>query len=135
MSDLLNTPSLPASSPSDATEGLQDKHTIYVLVRTDISLEQQAVQAAHAAAEAARDHYRPEHGIASIILLAVKDHADLHRARTKLHQRGIEHTLFHEPDFGMGDSALATRPLTSQERKLMRSWQLLRAKPHRALSA
>ena len=100
------------------------KHTIYVLVRTDISLAQQIVQAAHATAEAARSLYRSEHGIASLVLLAVLDKASLHQAQLQLQHKGIACELFHEPDFGMGDSALATQPVPDAMRKHFRSWPL-----------
>lgn len=103
------------------------KRTFYVLVRTDISLAQQLVQVAHAAAEAGRAFYRPEHGIASAIVLAVPGKAALLAAQAKLVARGVATELFHEPDFGIGDSALATEPLSDEQRKLLRSWPLWRA--------
>lgn len=100
------------------------KRTFYVLVRTDISLAQQMVQAVHAAAEAARDHYRPDHGIASAIVLQVPNQAALLQAQAQLHAKGIQTKLFFEPDFDMGDSALATEPVTDEQRKLLRRWPL-----------
>lgn len=100
------------------------KRTIYVLIRQDISIEQQLVQSAHAAAEAGRTFYSHDHGIASLIVLSVPDQAALHAARQRLLSHGIESELFFEPDFGMGHSALATRPLTNDERRHMRRWRL-----------
>lgn len=103
------------------------KHTFYVLVRKDIPLHHQVVQAVHAAAEAGRRHYREEHGIASAIVLAVEDLAGLHAARARLTGQGVSTELFFEPDFDIGDSALATEPLTDAQRKLLRGWPLWRA--------
>lgn len=100
------------------------KHTLYVLVRTDIPAAQQMVQAAHAAAETGRANYRSEHGIASLIVLAVPDKDALHRALRQLRGKGIACELFHEPDFGIGDSALATQPLPDAQRKHLRGWPL-----------
>ena len=111
----------------------QDKHTLYVLVRTDIPAAQQMVQAAHAAAEAARTFYRPEHGIASLIVLAVADKARLHQAQRQLQAKGIDCELFHEPDFGIGDSALATQPLRDEQRKHLRRWPLWAPSPAHAV--
>lgn len=108
------------------------KRTIYVFVRTDLPLEQQMVQAAHAAAEAGRLHYRAEHGVASLIVLAVPNKDALYRAATQLEALGIEHELFFEPDWKMGHSALGTRPLLDAERPLLRGyplWKLKLAQP------
>ena len=105
-----------------ATDGL--KRTIYVFVRTDLSLEQQIVQAAHAAVEASRRFYAPEHGVASLIVLAVSNLAALYKARNRLEDLELEHTVFFEPDWEMGHSALATRPVLDVERKIFKGWQL-----------
>lgn len=113
---LVSAPSALALEPA--------KRTFYVLVRKDISQAQQMVQAVHAAAEAARQHYRPEQGIASAIVLEVADQAALHRAREQLARKGIQTELFFEPDFGIGDSALATEPLPDEQRKHLRGWPL-----------
>lgn len=105
----------------------QDKPYVYVLVRTDISLEQQLVQASHAALEAGFRFAAPPQ-VASVIVLAVPSRDALLQASARLHQRGVDHELFFEPDFGMGHSALATRPLTAKkERHLMRKYPLYQA--------
>lgn len=109
----------------DAHDGR--KRTLYVFVRTDIELHHQLVQLGHAAAEAARKYYRPEHGVASLIALAVPDQRRLYAAQRELETLGLEHAMFFEPDFGIGDSALGTRPLLDEERKLLKRWPLWRA--------
>lgn len=109
--------------------GIRDtanKHFLYVLVRTDIPLSQQIVQAAHAAAEAGRYFYRIEHGIASLIVLAVPDVAVLHGARERLLEHNIEHKMFYEPDDAMGDSAIGTEPLCGTRCKVLRRYLLWR---------
>lgn len=110
----------PAASPA--------KRTIYVLVRADIPLAQQVVQAAHATAEAGRHFYRSpaEHGIASLIVLSVPDRAALLAAQVRLTAKGISSTLFFEPDFGIGESALGTEPLLDEQRKHLMGWPLWR---------
>ena len=108
------------------------KRTIYAFVRTDLSVEQQMVQAAHAAAEAGRRFYRPEHGIASLIILAVSNLQALYKAKTLLESRDIEHDMFFEPDWNMGHSAIGTRPLLDSERRLMKGYQLWKLKAPRA---
>ncbi len=106
------------------TSDTSDKHFLYVLVRTDISLAQQIVQAAHAAAEAGRRFYRPEHDVASLIVLAVTDVEALYRVRERLLGHQIEHEMFYEPDDRMGDSAIGTEPLCGERRRLLRRYPL-----------
>ena len=104
----------------------QNKPYVYVLVRTDISLEQQLVQASHAALEAGFRFTQPSQ-VASVIVLSVSSREELEAAAQRLTIKGIDHHLFFEPDFGMGHSALATRPLThKKERHLMRKYPLYR---------
>lgn len=96
----------------------------YVLIRKDISPEQQAVQAAHATLEAGFKFEAPAR-TSSLIMLEVKDRYELLMAAERLSRRGIEHIVFNEPDFEMGESALATKPLlTKRERNEMRKWPL-----------
>lgn len=102
------------------------KRTFYVLVRRDLSPAQQMVQAVHAAAESGRRFYRPEHGIASAIVLTVADLQGLADARGRLAGNGIKTDTFFEPDFGIGESALATAPLPDPMRKHLMSWPLWR---------
>lgn len=100
------------------------RYAIYVLVRTDIALPQQLVQAAHAAAEAGRAYYRAEHGIASAVLLAVPDRESLLLASARLAARDVAHQVFFEPDNGMGESALATGPLQGAARRALAGYPL-----------
>lgn len=103
------------------------KPYVYVLVREDISLEQKLVQVGHAVLEAGFRFQRPAQ-TASLIVLSVPDRGALEAAAVRLNAKGIDHYLFHEPDFGMGHSALATRPLSEKaERHLMRKYPLFRA--------
>ncbi len=109
------------------SEPSTDKSYVYVLIRTDIPLEQQLVQVGHAALEAGFRFNAPRE-VASLIVLAVPDRAALLEASARLNDKGIEHELFFEPDFEMGHSALATRPLFKKaERYLMRKYPLYRA--------
>ena len=100
------------------------KSTVYVLVRSDISLAQQVVQASHAAAEMGRRFYRPHHGIASLIVLTVPDKAALMAARRHLSLKAIAVELFFEPDFDIGESAMASEPVSDIQRRYFSSWPL-----------
>jgi hypothetical protein len=108
-------------------EALMHKPYVYVLIREDIPLEQKLVQASHAALEAGFRFEKPAQ-TASVILLTVPDRKALEAAAMRLQDYGIDHYLFHEPDFEMGHSALATRPiLLSKERHRMRKYPLFKA--------
>lgn len=97
---------------------------VYVLVRKDIPLHQQLVQAGHAAFEAGLRWHSPDDEVASLIVLEVPHRAALMRAAAKFAKRGIEHHVFFEPDFGIGESALATRPLAGEARRLLAGYPL-----------
>lgn len=101
------------------------KPYVYAFIRRDIPFAQQLVQVGHAALEVGREHYRGNE-IASFIVLEVPDRAALEAAARRLQEHGIDHHMFFEPDFGMGHSALATRPVSGNERKLFRHWPLWR---------
>ena len=118
-----------------------DKARIYVFVRTDITLAQQGVQAAHAAVEAGARFYEPaKHGVASLILLQLSDLRALGKAQDALAVAGIDFTTFHEPDQDqarapgtpMGLSALATRPMLAHEWEFFRRWRLWNGQKHAA---
>ncbi len=104
----------------------------YVLVRRDLSLPQQMVQACHAALEAGFAFTAPAE-TSSVIVCTVADKAELLAAAERLERYGIEAQLFFEPDFEMGYSALASRPLlTKKERYVMAKYPLFGKEPHDA---
>lgn len=113
----------PTTQASVGAQGA-DKHTIYVLVREDLLPSDQVVQACHASAEAGKHFYQASHGIATLVLLGVRDLRSLLKAKEKLVNYEIDSVLFHEPDFDMGFSALATRPVLDVERRHLKSWRL-----------
>jgi len=97
---------------------------VYVLIRMDIPLHQQLVQSAHAAFEAGLRWHSPDKEGTSIIILEVPDKKALLRASRRLGGKDIAHHVFFEPDFEMGESALATRPLVGEERRALSGYPL-----------
>ena len=104
----------PPSGPVPVGGGKQpfDRHTAlysYVIVRTDLSAQQQTVQAIHAAM-AATAHHGGLTDDTRLALLAARDQRQLYDIADALEREGIAFSLFEEPDHGIGASALATAP-------------------------
>lgn len=101
----------------------------YVLVREDLALEQQLVQACHAALEAGFAFDAPAR-TSSLIVCTVPDRNALQAAEQRLARYGIRTKMFFEPDWDMGHSALATEPLTERKQRFaMSTYPLFRAAP------
>lgn len=100
----------------------------YVFVRTDISFEQQLVQAAHAALEAGFAFNAP-HETSSIVMVAAKNQDELFRIAQRLEVNDIKFKMFHEPDFNMGESAIATEAICCPDkRRALKKYQLYKFK-------
>lgn len=103
------------------------KPYIYVLVREDIPLEQQLVQACHAASDAGAA-LNGDLRSSSLIVCTVPDRAALLAARQRLARYGIQTEMFFEPSWDMGHSALATQPITARKQRFaMNIYPLFRA--------
>lgn len=105
---------------------LFDHAYMYVLVRNDLSIPQQAVQSAHAAIESGRNYLKPGEEHPSVIICSVKNENKLMKCAEELKEQGIDFQLFREPDIGNAATALASRPLIGKERKAFSRFQLMR---------
>ena len=95
-----------------------------MLVRTDLPLEQQIVQAVHAAHESGR-HLAPQNeSIDSVVVCRVDSEQKLMRAHDRLERQGIRTVLFREPDIGNQATALATEPVNGSVRKSLSKYPL-----------
>ena len=114
---LLPPPALPAVSGKQPFDRAAARYC-HVLVRQDLPLAQQAVQAIHAAMACVHEHgdLPPD---TRLVLLAVPDQPSLLAWSSRLGERGIAHSLFEEPDHGIGPSALATPPAPLSQRRLL----------------
>ncbi len=97
---------------------------MYVLVRTDLPLAQQIVQAAHAAHEAGIHFGDKLVHPSSLVLIGVGSEAELRAEYDRLIAAGIPLTLFIEPDMGDAATALASGPLTGGDRRLFKGHKL-----------
>lgn len=98
-----------------------------MLVRRDLTLPQQAVQAAHAAIEAARAGLIPrDNAHPHLVLCHVASVPALMNAAGRLALAGVRFQLFHEPDWDGVPTALATEPLRGEARAPLRRFPLLK---------
>lgn len=94
---------------------------LFVLIRRDLSVQQQAVQAGHAVAEFLLRGPKSSWHNGTLVYLSVPDQERLRRWEDKLCDLEIPYTLFREPDLGNEITALA---VTTQREKIFKSLQL-----------
>lgn len=102
------------------------KH-FYVFVRTDLSLEQQLVQAIHAAYECGIRH-GDETTIDSVVVCEAKNEQHLKQISSRLANLQIPLVEFYEPDIGSQLTAISTSPLDRDKRKSLSKYRLWRKK-------
>ena len=97
---------------------------IYSFVRTDLPVEHQLVQLAHAAYEAGKK-FQDRLGISNLVLLAARDESEIQEISDYLYLEDINHVTFFEPDYNHGLTALCTEPIVDEaKRKKFRRWRL-----------
>ena len=95
-----------------------------MLVRTDLPVQQQLVQAVHAAYEAGKHLAGEDPTIDSAVICSVRNEKELLKAEHRLGFDRIQTVLFREPDIGNEATALATEPLVPDRRKPLSRYQL-----------
>ena len=100
------------------------KNYIYVFVREDLSNSQRIVQAGHAMIESTKA-WPYEGDIPSVIVLGVKDEAELARAYATVIQC-FDCKGFLEPYWNNSLTAFATRCVKETDRLFFKQWSLLR---------
>ena len=85
-------------------------------MRRDLPAAQIAVQAVHAAIEAARHFLPPDQTHPHLVLCRVGSERDLLAAADRLERLGIRFQIFREPDRADEATALATEPLGPERR-------------------
>ena len=98
---------------------------LYLIVRTDLSPEQQAIQAGHAAVEWARGHgHLYPHP--TFVLLEAKNKSHLKWLMVRCILAGMAYIPFYEPDRNEGLTALAVHYCGLKDRKLFYKLPLLK---------
>jgi hypothetical protein len=101
---------------------------VYVVVREDLSIPQQAVQACHASIKASRS-FLPLEAIThspNLVVCVVADQAALVRFLAEVRASGIRCAEFHEEDLGGEMTAFATELVQGELRRVFRKCRLLR---------
>ena len=103
-----------------------------MFIRTDLPIEQQIVQAAHAALEAGRDLEKPK-SISHLILLKVDSQDELIKISEDLTRLNIQYHMFYEPDYNRGYTSIATEPIYDRNPYFFKH-SLYKYKPKRSYS-
>lgn len=88
-----------------------------------MTLAQQIVQTNHATYDMASKLADPS-ATPSIVLIGVDNVQALQRVIEKLNLNKISFSEFHEPDYDLGLTAIATVPLDESQREVMRNYRL-----------
>jgi hypothetical protein len=94
------------------------------VVRQDLPIEQQIVQAVHAAHESGIYLSPPTGQTTSVVVCSVKSEQQLLNTLDRVESRGIKTILFREPDIGNEATAFATEPIPSHQRHMLKNLQL-----------
>lgn len=97
---------------------------VYIIVDRSLSIAQQAVQGSHAAIEAVRCGIIPSNGPHPHLVFCKTNNLD--KELLRLHESGISHQPFYEPDLGDRLTAIATEPVFGDLRGNFRKLQLVR---------
>lgn len=103
-----------------------DDKYVYVLVRKDLSLSQQSVQAIHAAINAATHYLHKDDIHPHLVLCGVETEADLQKALDFARACDINCQPFYEADLGNQLTSFATAPLVGNARRHFKRYNLLR---------
>lgn len=98
---------------------------MYVITRTDLSPEQQAVQAAHAAIEVARTSISPSLEHPHLVICGVKSEAQLVFTLDKIRAQGVRCFEWHEADLDNQLTSISTEPVFGDNRRIFRRFKLL----------
>ena len=93
------------------------------MIRKDLPLYVQLVQACHAALEAGK-HYCRDPAVDHLIVLEVPDEEALLKAHARAEDRGIRTVLFREPDFANVATGFCTEPIHGNRRKIFSEYPL-----------
>lgn len=68
--------------------------------------------------------YHGIEGIPNIVLIGIPNIRSLSKVERKLQENSISHFSWHEPDFDLGFTSIATVPLSGDIRKVLENYRL-----------
>ncbi len=106
-----------------------------MIVRTDLPIEQQLVQACHAAYETGRRRNAPfpTSDPDYSVICAVDGEEELQRTYEDLRAQGIPAVLFREANLDGQATALAAAPVVGRQRKAFSKFRLWAAEPRKEI--
>lgn len=101
------------------------KQYMYVAVRRDLSKPQQVVQSVHAAIEASKRYHHSSNEHPSVIVLGVKSEKGLDNFVKYVQDQGFYYETFCEPDRNNELTSVAVFPVSEEQKKYFKKYQLL----------
>jgi hypothetical protein len=99
---------------------------MYIILRKDLDPTYQIIQSGHALFEHALTLTDKPSQTSNFCLLEAKDEEDLMKIAGKLEQKDINLTMFHEPDYDTGYTAIAAGPIYGEDRKHFKKFKFFR---------
>jgi hypothetical protein len=97
-----------------------------VIVRTDLTSSQQAVQAAHAAIEVARSSIPDSLEHPHLVICGVKSESQLARSLDTIRDSGIQCLEWREADLNDSLTAIGTFPVFGDDRRIFKRFNLIK---------
>lgn len=98
---------------------------VYVFVRQDLSNEQQLVQAAHATLVLGNKLKRDVNEL-YFTVIGIPQLIDFRKVMNDLNTHGTQYETFYEPDQGNTLTAIATHPISKDQRGILKDYKLLK---------
>lgn len=102
------------------------KQYMYVAIRRDLTGPQQVVQSCHAAIEACKSYHSSDEDHPSVIVIGVKTEMMLEKFRDWVKMNNLEYKEFREPDRDHELTSIAVFPVSQDQQKVFRKYQLLK---------
>lgn len=98
-------------------------HYIYVFIRQDLTIAEQLVHLGHVAYHTGNMIDEMD-GIPNLIVVGLPHAAAVLKCIKKLFFHNIQHQTWHDPDTSYGITAIATVPLTPEEKVVLANYRL-----------
>jgi len=97
---------------------------MYIFIRKDLSEAYKIIQAGHALFEHAITLNDKPKQTSHFCLLEAKDENELIQIAGKLEFKDINYTMFNEPDYATGYTAIAAGPIYDSDRKHFKKYRI-----------